>query len=284
MPDRRASDAFPGPDAPHGISSPMPFRPDRIATLYFFHPLRRLLGRKSGGIPILMYHSISDDPEPGRSPYYRTCTDPAIFLKQMEFLSRNGYRTIGMREAVQRLAEQSQVGQTPWSAADAPVGLPPLSSIPEAAPEHPARTRNSAPLTERTQSAEPSQLTEQTQSGPPAELEERTHSAEQAQSGERLVALTFDDGYRDFYTHTFPILARFQYTATMYLPTAYIGDQPRAFNGKPCLSWAEVKELHAAGIEFGSHTVTHPQLRDLPAAAVERGLPTTRHLAAYATA
>jgi hypothetical protein len=33
--------------------------PDRLATLYFFRPLQRLLQRVSAGTPILMHHSIS---------------------------------------------------------------------------------------------------------------------------------------------------------------------------------------------------------------------------------
>jgi hypothetical protein len=36
------------------------FRPDRIATLYLFHPLQRLSRRTAAGIPILMHHSIAD--------------------------------------------------------------------------------------------------------------------------------------------------------------------------------------------------------------------------------
>src|ERR1700682_6150281 len=37
------------------------------------------------------------------------------------------------------------------------------------------------------------------------------------------VVITFDDGYRDFYTNAFPILHRYGFTATMFLPTAHVG-------------------------------------------------------------
>jgi peptidoglycan/xylan/chitin deacetylase (PgdA/CDA1 family) len=82
-------------------------------------------------------------------------------------------------------------------------------------------------------------------------------------SGERLVAITFDDGYQDFYTNAFPILNRYGYSATVFLPTAFIGDTPRKFKEMDCLTWSQVRELRKTGIEFGSHTVTHPQLRDV---------------------
>jgi peptidoglycan/xylan/chitin deacetylase (PgdA/CDA1 family) len=76
----------------------------------------------------------------------------------------------------------------------------------------------------------------------------------------KSVALTFDDGYRDFYTEAFPILSRYGFAATVFLPTGYIGKTAKQFKNRDCLTWEEVRELHRAGVTFGSHTVTHPQL------------------------
>ena len=38
-------------------------------------------------LPVLMYHSISDDPETGVAPYYKTATSRAVFEAQIRCLS-----------------------------------------------------------------------------------------------------------------------------------------------------------------------------------------------------
>jgi len=104
-----------------------------------------------------------------------------------------------------------------------------------------------------------------------------------------LVVLTFDDGFQNFHTDAFPVLRANNFTATVFLPTAFIGNERRQFcpaggvrstsgrASKPsvsadCLTWSEVRELHKAGIEFGSHTVNHPKLFGQPWSLVESEL------------
>jgi peptidoglycan/xylan/chitin deacetylase (PgdA/CDA1 family) len=77
------------------------------------------------------------------------------------------------------------------------------------------------------------------------------------------VIITFDDGFRDFYTNAQPILAKYGFTAIVYLPTAYIQKTTTTFKGLDCLTWNEVRELSRAGVLFGSHTVTHPVLKEV---------------------
>jgi peptidoglycan/xylan/chitin deacetylase (PgdA/CDA1 family) len=95
-----------------------------------------------------------------------------------------------------------------------------------------------------------------------------SHLRRETPTARRLVAITFDDGYRDFYCHAFPLLNQYGFNATMFLPTAYIGKSPTPFKGADCLTWAEVTELKRYGVDFGSHTVTHPQLRGLDFTAI----------------
>src|SRR5687768_4101108 len=39
---------------------------------------------------------------------------------------------------------------------------------------------------------------------------------------EKSVVITFDDGYEDFLFHAWPVLQRYDFTATVFLPTAFI--------------------------------------------------------------
>lgn len=95
------------------------------------------------------------------------------------------------------------------------------------------------------------------------------------------VAITFDDGYKDFAEHAWPVLERYGFQATVFLVADRIGgtnvwDQEEFGETLPLLDWREVRELQAAGVEFGSHTATHPWLPSLSWAAAARELRRSR--------
>lgn len=85
----------------------------------------------------------------------------------------------------------------------------------------------------------------------------------------KYVAITFDDGYRDFYTTAFPMISKYGFNVTVYLPTAYISTKARPLMDRACLTWTEVRELHKAGVAFGSHTISHSKLEDMSDADLE---------------
>jgi peptidoglycan/xylan/chitin deacetylase (PgdA/CDA1 family) len=165
-------------------------RLDRLITLYLSHPLAHLLGPREGShIPILMYHSISDNLFGMSHPYYQINTSPEVFSRQMRWLRNAGYRAIDLTQA--------------WAGLEAGADL------------------------------------------------------------SRTIVITFDDGYRDFYTDGLPILKQCGFTATIFLATDRIQNVPARIEGADYLTWKDVRELHAEGMSFGSHTVTHPDFRSL---------------------
>jgi len=165
-------------------------RLDRLATLYGCYPMKRMFSRKEAErIPILMYHSVSENLFAKKHQYYQINTLPHIFAQQMKWLHEAGYQTMSLSQ----LRENMEIGTVP----------------------------------------------------------------------PKTVVITFDDGYQDFVIDAFPALHRYGFTATVFLATGRIQDTPARIEGVDYLTWREVSELHAEGIEFGSHTVSHPDLRSL---------------------
>lgn len=85
----------------------------------------------------------------------------------------------------------------------------------------------------------------------------------------RVVALSFDDGYRDVAENALPILAEYGFTATVFVATGVI-DGRASFTWyerqPPLLGWDEIVELDREGIlRFEAHSVTHPNLLALDA-------------------
>jgi len=196
------------------------FRFDRFLTLHVFRHLDKVLPKPEGiRIPILMYHSISDEPEKVH-PYFWINTSPNRFAEHMQFLHKNNYKVISLSEAV-RIIESQTVSRKAQGARSNSIKSKPL-----------------------THCSQPSNTTNPIDPNNP----------------NNFVVLTFDDGYLDFYTNALPVLRKYDFTATVFLPTVFIGNRKPGLVGKKHLDWNHVWELQQQGIDFGSHTIHHRQL------------------------
>jgi peptidoglycan/xylan/chitin deacetylase (PgdA/CDA1 family) len=171
-------------------------RIDRLATLYVCHPLAKVFGWSAKYcVPVLTYHSISENLFGKVHPYHQINTPAATFAMQMRWLRRAGYRTISLSELLDGFDSRQNLA--------------------------------------------------------------------------KKFVLTFDDGYQDFYTEAFPVIRQCGFTATVFLATDRIRDTSTRVEGADYLTWNEVRELHAAGVTFGSHSVTHADLRSLGPEQIE---------------
>ncbi len=98
---------------------------------------------------------------------------------------------------------------------------------------------------------------------------------EYAQNGHtsvnRPVCIVFDDGYKNNYTEAFPVLLNVGFSATIFVTTDYCeksnkwDEQSMSIPSFPMMSWHEIVEMSHHGIEFGSHTKSHPKLAEIDA-------------------
>lgn len=75
----------------------------------------------------------------------------------------------------------------------------------------------------------------------------------------RSIVITFDDGWIEDYTIAFPALKKNNFVGTYFVYTQPLDRSPLY------LSWKQIEEMSAAGMNFEAHTLTHPHLRALSA-------------------
>lgn len=84
---------------------------------------------------------------------------------------------------------------------------------------------------------------------------------------QKVIVLTFDDGYNDNFTFVLKKLKEMNFKATFFVSTSYINQEcnKRWLNGFPreYMTWEEVISLKEAGFEIGSHMVHHCDLTHL---------------------
>ena len=104
----------------------------------------------------------------------------------------------------------------------------------------------------------------------------------------RTVFITFDDGFADNYELAMPLLREYGFRATVFvLPPLLATGAPLAWpevasarelypQRMRSLTWDMAGEMAEAGIEIGSHTLTHPHLPQLGREELNRQLEESR--------
>lgn len=89
----------------------------------------------------------------------------------------------------------------------------------------------------------------------------------------RAVALTFDDGYENFYQYAWPELQRYGFPSMVYLLSGLLGQRSGWFaeDGRETPELMErerILQLRRLGVDFGSHGVSHAKLAELDSTAM----------------
>ncbi len=98
---------------------------------------------------------------------------------------------------------------------------------------------------------------------------------------EKILAVTFDDGYLDFLTDGVPVLADAGAGATLYASVGHLGGHADwlgrwAPDFGRMLTWNELAEVADAGVEIGSHSLVHHPLDVLPPAVLRQEITRSR--------
>ncbi len=94
-------------------------------------------------------------------------------------------------------------------------------------------------------------------------------SLRQGEPTDDAVVLTFDDAFADFLHQALPILDAHHMSATLFVPTAFVGATSRWLvaegeQGREMLSWSELRAVRDAGVEIGAHSHNHVELDRVP--------------------
>jgi len=80
-----------------------------------------------------------------------------------------------------------------------------------------------------------------------------------ASFSEKTVVITFDDGFENNFLYAFPVLAKFDIPATIFIVTGYMGEK------EGYLNWDQIRFMSNNGMDIGAHTRNNeylPSIKD----------------------
>jgi peptidoglycan/xylan/chitin deacetylase (PgdA/CDA1 family) len=90
------------------------------------------------------------------------------------------------------------------------------------------------------------------------------------------VVLTFDDGWDIGYGTVFPLLRERHMIGTFFVYPGAIGESP----GSGYMTWPQLREMVAGGMDVQSHTISHPHMRGIPPEAQRHEITESRRILA----
>ena len=100
-------------------------------------------------------------------------------------------------------------------------------------------------------------------------------------SARGCVGFTFDDGYADNLTTAAPLMRQYGFAATCYIVSSAIGtyncwDAEQVGERKPLMTRQQLDQWLAAGMEVGSHSISHRRLGELSHEAAQQEIAESR--------
>lgn len=100
-------------------------------------------------------------------------------------------------------------------------------------------------------------------------LSELHQAIEKKKVPEKVAVLTFDDGYDDNYSQAFSVMKKYNVHGTFFLIVNKLGTSEY-------MTKDQAIELHKAGNEIGSHSMSHPSLEKLKGSALDKEIKTSK--------
>lgn len=94
---------------------------------------------------------------------------------------------------------------------------------------------------------------------------------------DKVISITFDDGYRDNYLNALPVLSKYGFRATLFVTSGLVGKGRSRFG--EYITWQDIEGLKNSGLfSFGCHSMSHLNLAKARESALIREIRDARNV------